>query len=372
MYILERFLGVFTYMALMLLFVFLIYRSNNKSNIKKYLLVYLIALFLLAFFYIPSESADLYRFFKSAEIYANMPFNSLLGLIVNSGSPMNIVYFYLLGLTGIKGLIPAVTALVFYGCSFKMLYSSFISFKFSNKDLSLSLLLFMTLGSFLLVISSIRCFVAFPIIALCCYNEIIEHKSVFLHLPLYFFAALMHPAAFVLVLIRFLLLPFNKEKKRTVIFKIAFLSIFLFVLIKYGNQYISLILNKADTYIYGNVYSYIWEYVIGFIYILFSTFCVLNYGKYIDKSIEIQNYKRFYLFINFVILFFSFEYSIFTRFLVFSSILFLPLFANVLSGLAKNNKESKMFTFIFIITIVLLLFLVAARGNLSGYKFVIF
>lgn len=372
MYILERFLGVFAYMSFMLLFVFFIYRSSNKNNVKKYLFVYLIVLFLLAFFYIPSESADLYRFFKAAEIYANMPSDALLDLIINSGSPMNIVYFYLLGLTGIKGLIPAVTALVFYGCSFKILYSSFINFNFSNKNLALSLLLFMVLGSFLLVISSIRCFVAFPIIALCCYNEMIEHKSVFLHLPFYFFAALMHPAAFVLVLIRFLLLPFNKEKKRIIIFRIAFLLIFLSILIRYGDQYINLILNKADTYIGGNVYSYIWEYIIGFIYIVFSTLCVLSYSKYIDKSIEVQNYKRFYLFINFVILFFCFEYSIFTRFLVFSSILFLPLFTNILDELTKSNRESKIFTFIFIVVIVLLLFLVATRGNLSGYKFIIF
>lgn len=372
MFLIERIIGVSTYVMIMFVMCFLIYKTTNKKQIKTILKIYWFLLAVLAFFYIPTESADLSRYISAAKLYSSFSVEEIVKILGNSKVPMQIIYFYLLGLTKINGLIPAVTSMLFYGFSFSILYDAIKRFELNNKSASISLLFFMEMGGFLCVISGIRSFVAFSAIAYCCYYELIGNKSFVKHIPLYLFASLMHPAAMVLTIIRLLTILINKEKSNLKKIGNFFLVGILIVLIfKYGSQYIDAILDKTDTYVSGDGYSYIWEYLISWIYMIFSTLFILIIKTDTSKENEISifNYKNFILLINFIIFIFSFEYSIFTRFQLFSSILFLPYFSICLSS---TKKESKFFTFAFIFVSVAIFAIACTRGNLCGFKFLLF
>lgn len=349
-----------------------IYKSD-KSKLKKILTIYLFFLCILAFFYIPSKTADLYRYIISAKYYNSISPSNLNNLIVNSSSPMQIIYFYLIGRLHIDGLIPAITAFIYYGCYFRIVYGCTKKYDISNKSVALSLLLIMAMGGFLSVISIVRAFVAFSIIALSIYREIIENKSPFSNIILYLFAAMMHLSAIVMVVIRFMLLFFSKEKKISrKIINILFVLALSILILKYGSSYFDSMRDKADYYTGHTVYSYIWEYLISFIYMILSTFILILFNRNKSGYFEIDKLIKYNLIINLIILCFSFEYSIFTRFQMFSGILFTPVFAFYLDYLSKNNKKSILLTYVYIIAVIAMFLLACTRGNLCGYKFLLF
>lgn len=365
MFIFERVVGVSTYMFFLLLFFYLIYISK-KRNASKYLKIYVFVLFILAFIYIPSDSADLSRYVKSAKIYNIMDSSDLIDLIIESKAPMQIIYFYILGIPKVYGLIPAVSALIFYGSSFSIFSGIYEKYKISNKSLALSFLFFMLCCDFVSIISIIRCPVAFSIIAYCVYKELFEGKSLIANLPLYLFSALMHPAAMVLVLLRFVLIFIQREKKffKKIVNYTIILLIFMMFL-KYGHEFIQLILDKSDSYISREGYSYIWEYLISLLYFVFSSFIYLKTRNQF-KDIEFKNLSKIFLASNILLLLFCREYSIFTRFQVFSSIIFMPIFCLYLDN---SNSKRKITSLVFLLTVILIFFISCTRGNFCGFKY---
>lgn len=349
---------------------FWIYKSD-KSKIKKILRIYLIILTILAFFYIPTKTADLTRYISSAHLYSSFSFDYLINSLSKSKTPMHILYFYLLGLTKIDGLIPAVSCIIFYGFAFSMLADAANRFNLKSKTVALSLLFFMEMGGFLCVISSIRSFIAFAAIAYCCYFELVCNKSFIKHIPLYLFASLMHSAAMALVIIRIVMILLKKEKKVIKrVLNIILVGILVFIVFKFGNQYIASIFEKTDTYLNGSVYSYIWEYIISWLYMIFSTIFILKIKiNNLNNKLDIYNYRNFILLINILIFIFNFEYSIFTRFQLFSSILFLPYFS---IGLDYTKNSSKILAIIFMLVSSVIFVIACTRGNLCGFKFLLF
>mgnify|MGYP004527084545 CR=1 FL=1 len=373
MYLFERIVGVMTYMSVMLIMVYLIYKSP-KEKLKKYLIIYNILLFVMAFFYIPATSADLYRLTKTMNYYSGFALSELPKLLSNNNAPVQILYFYIIGKLGIDNLLPAITSFIFYGNVFIIIYKNSKRFNLSNKSIAISLFFFMVMGKFVEVISGIRTMLAFSIIALCCYNEILEKRSFIKDIIFYLIASLIHPAAMILTFIRIIFLLFQKENK--IIKKISNIIVFtvlIIFIVTYGKTYMQYALNKANTYINGNVYSYVWEYVISWLYIVFSTYSMILGKKYLNKNIEIAGMRLFIIYINIIIICFSFEYSIFSRFQAFSSILFVPIFSIILNQvLEEHTDKNKRYMIMFCVISALIFFIIGIRGNLSGYKYILF
>ena len=333
MYLTERIIGIITYMIIMLIIIFLIYKSKSKKKLKHYLIIYWFLLAIMAFFYIPAESADLYRLFDVLHKYSQYGLEDLFSAMGEVNVPSQCLYFWIIGKIGIDGLLPAITSMIFFGNVFYIVYKCACKYELDNKNVAISLLLFMEMGKFLEVVSGIRSLMAFSIIALCVYKEIIENKKIYKNIVLYIFAAFMHPAAMILTLIRFLLLLLQKENNTVKkIFNIFLGIILLFVAYKFAGNIIESATNKAESYMGHKAYSYIWEYLISWAYVIFSTFSIIKYNKVLQKQREIKNIKMFVLIFNIIIVLLCFEYSIFTRFQTFSSILFIPVFA------AKNGE----------------------------------
>lgn len=373
MYLAERMIGVVTYASVVTIMTYLIYKSP-KEKTKKYFILYNIILFIMAFFYIPTTTADLTRLIEKMDYYSKIELLKLPNILFNNIAPMHVIYFYLIGKIGINELLPAITSFIFFGNVFYIAYKSSKHFKLDNKSVAISLLFFMSMGKFLEVISNIRSPLAFSIIAVCCYNEIIENKSFIKNLILYLIAALMHPAAVVLIIIRMLFFLLQKEK--IVIKKIFNIIILLFLALlvkKYAGNYLNYAFEKAMVYINGEIYNYTWEYLISWIYIIFSTYTLICGKKYLTDNVESCNMRKFNIYINLIIILFSFEYSIFSRFQAFSSILFIPTLGIILNNIKKERTEkNKRFIVIFTIIMIIIFFITLTRGNLSGYKYLLF
>lgn len=369
MFLAERIIGVATYALILIIVFFKISKSKQNKSITKTLKNYWIILSILAFFYIPANSADLSRYITSAHIYSSYSFSELLKAISSTMAPMQVIYFYILGLTKVDGVIPAVSCMIFYGFTFSIFSDAIKRYNISGRNAALSLLFFMAMGSFLNVISIIRSCVAFSAIAYCCYFELIGKKKITSHIHLYMFSALMHPAAIVLIVVRILTIIFKKEKTLIRRFiNYIFVIILMALIVRYGNDYINLIFEKSIIYIKGEVYSYIWEYIICFMYMIFSTYIIVK-SKNTIESIELINFNRFLMLINIFIFIFCFEYSIFTRYQLFSSILFLPYFSIYINQL---KSKSKMLTFMYYSITIIIFAIACTRGNLCGFKFLLF
>ncbi len=314
MFLIERVIGVLTYVIILLIVCLKLYNSKSTKQTQNNLKIFCLILSILAFFYIPANSADLSRYIVSAHIYSKYSFSELIKVLAETKAPMQILYFYVLGLTKIDGLIPAVSCMIFYGFTFRIFSDAIKRFNISGKNAALSLLFFMGMGGFLNVISIIRSCVSFAGIAYCCYFEIVAKGKKLSHIFIYIFSALMHPAAMALIIFRIILILFKKEKSNFKSIINYLLVIFFLVLIFVkGNEYVNLILDKSNTYMQGDVYSYIWEFLICLMYMIFSTYIILKSNS-IFNTIELKNYKRFLILINIFIFIFSFEYSIFTRY----------------------------------------------------------
>lgn len=372
MYLTERIIGIITYMGVMLTFIILIYGTKSRKKLKRYLIIYWFILAIMAFFYIPDKSADLSRLWEELHRYSKVSFEKLMNIISNTSTPSRALYFWSISKLGIDGFLPAITSMIFFGNIFTITYKCAEKYNIDNKNIALSLLFFMEFGKFLETISGIRSLMAFSIIAFCVYKEIIEDKKIIKNILLYIFAAFMHPAAMILTLIRLMFLLIQKEKTKVKrIINIILFIILGYLIYRFGSKSITAATNKAESYMGHEVYSYIWEYIVSWIYIIFSTYTIIKYNKYFMNEERFKNLRNFILFINAIVIILNFEYSIFSRFQTFSSILFIPTFAFILQKMSVDKNRSKNYTYLYLIITVLVFVLVGTRGNLSGYKFFI-
>ena len=370
MFLNERLISVLIYFSLLMFFIAIINKSGKK-NIKRILYAYLFFLGLMAFFYVPYKTADLYRLLEWTKNYSFYSIAEITDVIFASNSPAYTTYSYLIGKTGIFSLLPCITALIFYYNVFKILIKENQMNNSSSANIALALLFLMSLGQFIEVISGIRSMLSFSIISLCIYTELVLKRPILKNIVWYLIASLFHPAAMVLTIIRFILNSFQKQKKKLhKVIDVIVVVICLIIINIINPLYFSDIVDKASSYITGDVYSYVWEYMINIGHLLLIVFILRYYKKNISSD-RLQNLYNFLkVFVYFLILF-CFEYSIFHRFLVVASILTLPILLETLeyNYINSTNLKSKKYSSVIFIVSLLILFLSCLRGNLSGLKF---
>lgn len=372
MYLLERILALFTYSAILYITCLLIAKLDRKY-IGRILTIYLLMLTIMAFFYVPPSGADLYRLIPIMKIWASLNFQELWHEMLHSSTPINLIYMHIIGQTKIDGLLPAITAFIFFRNVFYILKSSVYKYNISSPNAALVLFFFMSLGVFIEVISGIRTMLGFSIIAVCVYQEMIEKKFILKNIFWYIIASLIHPAVLVMTLIRFSYLIFEGSKSNYQrISKMFVMLIALVLLFVFGEEYLLSSVDKAKYYIFYGTFSYYWEYLIGVISLLFIFYLILLVSKL--KKIEsdmdsIHNLIGFCKYLIIFIILFSFEYNTFHRFVIFLSILAIPLLIYVLKSTNYIKTNFKVLTLILSGSLLLI---ACARGNLTSLKFFIF
>jgi len=374
MYLIERLISLFIYVSVLIIICFLISRLGRKY-LGKILSIYVFLLATMAFFFIPPSGADLYRLIPIMHIFANLSFSELWQSMLHSTNPVYLLYMNLIGRTKIDGLLPAITALLFYKNVFYILKKSVIRSKVTAHDSALVLFFFMSIGALIEVISGIRTMLGFSFIAVFIYKEMVEGKSIYKNVLWYIVVSLLHPAVFALTVIRFTYLLFEKSSTKYKQFsKLLIMICSAGILFFFGKEYFMASFEKGKHYIMSDSYSYFWEYVIGGICLLL----ILNIEFITSKLIKIegdtgsiQNLLGFCKFLSVILIIISIEYNTFHRFVIFLTIMAIPLLANILKS--SNYKKVVKINFkqlVFIISFILLL-LATSRGNLTSLKFFI-
>ena len=325
---------------------------------------YLVILCIMAFFYIPAETADLFRLRKMSDAWAKLSLSSFLNSgLLKTSIPISRLIMYACGKTGIDGLMPMLSALIFYSNTFYILKDLFRNHDATPKGLAIGLLLLMSSDIFLEVISGIRCFTALSILARCFYMEVFNGKNVIKNVIWCVVAALMHNIALVLYVIRVIMLIFSREK---VLLNILSVTAILSVMAIFGAEYIEAAAKKAFNYIYGDAYSYSWGYVINIlnlIIIFVSLPCPQNHASEINNPTG-KKMRTLTLIFSLIATALCFEYSIFHRTITFATIMLIPLVVmNIEFGKRRNYQ-----TFVKLASLLLLV-TSCTRGNLCGYKF---
>ena len=368
--LIERIFGVGIYVIVLCYFYLRVQSAKSAESIKRYLNHYLIVLCIMAFFYIPSSTADLFRWRLLAEPWKKASFSWFLkNRLATNATPLGYLLVYLCQITGINGLLPMFSALGFFGNLFHIISREAVREKRNPDSVAVTLLYVMSSGVFLEVISGIRCMLAFSIVLRFVYDEMYEGKSLLRSLPFYLIAVLLHNAAIPLIGIRLICSIFEKRKSVFLTITNIIVAVSTFVLaVKLGNDYIDAAFAKADTYTSHNVYSNIWEYIIASLGLLLLSGCLLSFRKrYPEGWTNAKKSTRYFFIILVGLILFLGTYSIFHRFFIACIIISAPVIMAFLD-LEHMNERRRSRQLIVLISI-LILFIACTRGNLCGYKF---
>lgn len=368
--LIERLVGVGVYVLALGYFYNKIKYAKSSNSIRRYLIHYLIVLCIMAFFYIPGQSADLFRWRLLAEPWKDASFSWFwTNRVITSSTPLGYLLIYFCQNTGINGLLPAVCAFGFFGNVFHILKCESNRENRSADSIAVALLFIMSSGRFLEVISGIRCMLAFSIVCRFVYDEMFEGKSLLRSVPFYVIAVLLHNAAIPLIGFRLLCSLFETKKSIiNTVFNGLITGAVFYLGIKLGKDYIDAGFAKANSYMSHQSYAFKWEYTI----VIISMFIILMVIWRLRKR-YLEGYKEEikvirYLLILFVGELFAFRtYSIFHRYVAVSIVLSIPVLLTFLNY--ENNNLFKKSRQEIVFLSIIILFIACARGNLCGYKF---
>lgn len=367
MYLFERLIGITTYISLLFIIIYLIY--DSRINYKKLLFIYLLILSILAFFYIPPETEDLYRTFTIVKNFHELDFSKFLGTLFETSYPIAMLFYYIIGKSGIYGLIPCITVFITYGIIFDILSLCKSKYLLNNKQFSIILLFTMSTGMFGYLVTNIRALLALSIVARCFLLEFIFNKKMINNFHYYIISFLIHPLTIFVILLRILYNLFF-EKKTKVFTKIILMLMLIISLIIFRN-YFKFAYEKFLRYFFEGTYFWIFEFIKVTILNIFLIYIAKLSKKksFIEKpkNYQIINTSNLLLILMFFIVIFT-EFNIYMRVSYFLAILSTPLLCYIL----KKTENSKNFVGKLFIMSIILLLISCTRGHLSSFKFFLF
>jgi len=225
MYLYERLIGVFTFCFFLILFFLLIYQK--KIKVRTVLIFYLITLSILAFFYIPPETEDLYRIFQIVRNFEDDSIEKLFLQLKSTSYPIAMFFYYIVGKIGILGLIPSITVFITYGNIFNIVNNSVEKYELDEKKSAWLLMFAMSTGMFGYLVTNIRALLALSIIARCFFNEFIKDKKMMKNIIYYIIAFFIHPVSIFVIGFR-MVYYFVLESKTKLLSKLCIL-VFIFI-----------------------------------------------------------------------------------------------------------------------------------------------
>lgn len=366
--LIERFVSVLCYALALGYFYNKIRRAATPQAISRYLNQYLVVLCIMAFFYIPSASADLFRWRELSEPWKYNGFEWFWSnRVLTSRVPLGHLFIYLCQITDIDGLLPMLCALGFFGNLFHIIKCESLRQNRSSDSVALALLFVMCTGEFLAVISGVRYLLACSIVFRSVYDEMYGNKSMLRSIPFYIIAVLLHTAAIPLIAMRLICLnPANSYL--TLILNFIAIVVVLVATLQFGDIYIDTALQKYDSYTSTDSYSYGWEYLISSLALIVIVFFMWRLWRYYPLGFvkEKVSIKLLAIVILFALVNVS-TYSIYHRFVSICIVLSVPMLLTYLNlSYSNGHKQSRRFIISFSMFI---LFLACTRGNLCGYKF---
>ena len=366
MFLFERLFALAVYVGVLLVVCLLI--SQKNSNYKRILFGYTIALAIMGFCYVPYKTADLYRIYRYLNIWEHYSWDNFFHNRLNGNIfEIDAIYYWLIAQTGEHRLLPAINAFLCYSCVFYIIVRTAKLYNINRNNIALAVFFFMSIGGYIFVISGIRSMLGICLLCLCFFRESVEKKFRFWHIPLYIVLAGIHNFTFILVFVR-LSVPIitRKVSVSKKFFYLVLLAISGVLALYFAPGYIREVINRTEGYISNEMYSYVWDYIIGIltgIIIVMALHNMRNMSSSVNKNV--RQTKIFIMICLCVALVFSFEFSIFHRTITYiTPILALPIIMIVL-----QDKKSKTYGFVWFSLMVAILVISCARGSLCSLKF---
>lgn len=382
MFVFERLVSVAVFSFILVVICFSLIGKSSKQ-IKNILIVYTLILTVFAYFYIPYETADLYRINELVDSFSKLSFSKFIAKQKALGDRgiANVLY-WLIGKTGVPQLLPAIVTFVCYSCIFYIISKTAEKNEISGKNVAITLFFYMSIGNYMFVIAGIRCMLGISLLAFCFFRENAEGKFNLLHLPLYFISAFIHPFAAVLIAARFIVSIFD-TKSTTVKKRIYFfiLGVGIILATYFLDGYLDEIVKKAKSYLRGDGYSYLWEYVLAILACFVMLSALLKGKDIIAKSkLKLNVWILYEIALFIVALFVCYEFTTFHRLTTYiMPIIALPLLMTVLQSIDDKKKLGQTsssgmiidFGSCIMLVSILLLFIACFRGSLCSFKFFI-
>lgn len=370
MYFYARLFGVSCYCISLLIFFGIIY-SNKYKSLSKILNKYKLILCIMAFAFVPATTADLFRIFNQMAELSKQNINEIFGIMQKATTPISILYYYLIGKTGIKELLPTITTFLVCTNVFYIIKDYSLKNNINCKIIAISLAFVMSTGFFMELISNIRDILAFSILARCFYDEFYNKRKIYKNVIFYILAFLIHASAIALICLRVLYyLLFENQKK--IISKIILIGIVTCMVI-YFKFYFLKAYNKFLMFSQNEIYFWIWEFIKTIFENIACLLILMKQKKYNRQNPDCKN--KSYTF-NFMIWIFAMlnitEYSMFLRFSYFNVFMIIPTLLETMKQYTKNKEILKIkygYNTEIIIFCIILLTISCTRGDLSSLKF---
>ena len=367
--LIERLCGVGLY-CLALLFVCNGITVSKPTSIKKWLVFYAVVLAAMGFFFVPSATTDLSRLTLFMHEWSAQSLSWLADRCASSTTPTYIAYFWLIGQFHVDGLLPAITALIYYLLLFSCYWDYAKRYGCSNSSIAVGVALLMSLGSFIQVVRGIRSFLAFALVIRAVYTECAMGRGILWNIPLYALAFTLHPAAIALGVVRLVHLAFRKKgEKGGRIGSLALTVVMVVLLVMTGSTFIEGMLDKSTSYLTGSVYSYFWEYLLHIVQMTFVVYSLFKYRKIKEEMDEgAKEIWRFVAILSAVVVVsLPLDYSIFTRYASVAGMLVSFVSVSLMNRLGEQESHAYRRETCVIVAIILLL--ACSRGDLFAYKF---
>ena len=381
MFLFERLFALAIYVLILLIVCFFL--SQRNSNYKRIFFVYTLLLATMGFFYVPYETADLYRIYELLKDFSRYDWDKFLYYeLAGDLLKVDSIYYWLIAKTGEFRLLPAINAILCYSCIFYIISHTAERYNISRKNIAIATFFFMSIGTYMGSIAGIRSMLGVSLMSFCFFRESIEKKFKWWHIPIYLFAVFVHHFVFVLMVGR-LIVPIL-TRKMSVVKKMGYLifvGILGLIAIMLFRSYIGEIINKGKEYIEDSPYTYAWGYLIAVI----VGGMLLSIVFKVRRSVNENNLNDFYLYVIFclcIAVCFIYEYSIFVRCIRhIASVIALPLLMltlqkqDLFKTISQNQfriavyNEKISYKTKFLLWVVVLLLLTCARGELCSLKF---
>lgn len=378
MFLFERLFGVsvYTYLLAMVCIVIAFTAINSKTVMR----LYIAALCILAFFYEPYVTGDLYRIYETMDWYRTMELGYFVeNYVVTSSVPVSRLFYWLVSQTGVYNLVPVISCLLSYSIIFGTIYKSQQIFSISRINVALTLFFVMTGSAYISVVGGIRMMSAMTLLVFCFFRESVEEKFRWYHIAFYAMAVLIHNMALIIMAIRLLAMLLNPNRTWGGRLLVVLLMVGVAVVMALRMQSLLLdVFENAKGYLTEDSYSDKWEYLMGILLVIFYGILCVRFRKAggIATHKNMAEYHIGMLLGATVAVIFCFVFSIFYRLIGhLVPLLGIPL---VMITLEDSSKKSPIrFNWLSTQGFVLLygaliLLLSCSRGSLSSLKFFVF
>ena len=384
MYLFARLFALGLYVVL-LFFVYIgLSNSGAYKRSKNIINVYIVILAVMGFYFVPNSGSDLYRLFVTMHSYAVQDLSGLVDSLTKTTTPGAVLYYYIVGKIGIDSLLPAMSALITLSFCFYAAKDLSKDSEVLGRDIAIAILVFMSRGLFLQIISNIRTIMAASIAAWCVYLEFYKHKKITRLLIPYLLSASLHSVGQIILIYRIGFLAIQRSKsvaqkvRRIVMLVIAAGGIYYV-----GRGYLTALIDKGNNYLSyaaeGTGYSYIWERVLSIYMIVIIVYILLYHRntKRINCELvctdelrqstnDLVQFITPLLFID--VLMMGVEFNLFQRLSWFLTILSIPLVIGCMRE-ARKSRNINIFIQNILVLVIPMLVLACARGDLCSLKF---